>query len=420
MKKTSLVIISLFISLWANTLIAAPVIVSAEFSGDEPLMQNQFADGENAPLPYLTIGPVTVSSNGTYEFQDGRFAFDDTDVTVSVHTAGFNPANPQATQQAVLDDYGDVTLMVNTNYTLVVQPYYSDQAFPAALGFVLDGAGTISGSGVVPRPPQFAGSFSGNEGLTNIIPESIGCADSYHDAIGPFTVDRVGVYWFGSTSTMVDGPGMPLAMGVYENSFDPGNPYNNQLAVFPDQGFVTLETGKNYYLVLQPDCDLLTGDWSYIMAPPADELVWTPYMSGSWYDKLSDGSGAYLDVLPDINAVSMAWFTWDNVAPTPDPNPDVADPGTRWLTALGFFDGSNPVVEMTVYGSTGGIFNTGAPVTSPPVGTMTLEMFNFCDGGEFRFNLDSGLSGTAKMQRVVDSNLVACAEQDARPGVFKP
>ena len=100
------------------------------------------------------------------------------------------------------------------------------------------------------------------------------------------------------------------------------------------------------------------------MAPPADELVWTPYMSGSWYDESSDGSGAYLDVLPDINAVSMAWFTWDNVAPPPDPNPDVADPGTRWLTALGFFDGSNPVVEMTVYGSTGGIFNTGAPVTS--------------------------------------------------------
>ena len=116
----------------------------------------------------------------------------------------------------------------------------------------------------------------------------------------------------------------------------------------------------------------------------------------------------------------MAWFTWDNVAPPPDPKPDVADPGTRWLTALGFFNGANPVVEMTVYGITGCIFNQGAPVTTDPVGTLSLDMFNFCEGGEFRFNLDSGLSGTAKMQRIVNDNLAACTRQDARPGVFEP
>ena len=419
MHKTHLGLVGLFACLWASISIAAPVIISAEFSGDEPQMQNQFADGEDTVLPYLTIGPFTVSSNGTYSFQDGRFAFL-TDITVSFHTGVFNPANPLATQQAILDDFGDVTLAVNTNYTLVVQPYFSDEPFPAATGFVLDGAGTVSGPGVVPRPPQFAGSFSGNEGLTNIIPESIDCDDSYYDVIGPFTVDRIGVYWFGSTSTMVDGPGMPLAMGVYEGSFDPGNPYNNQLNVFPDQGSVLLEEGRNYFLVVQPDCILQTGDWSYIMAPPAVELVWTPYMSGSWFDPVTNGAGAYLDVLPETKAVSMAWFTWDNIAPPPDPNPDVADPGTRWLTALGFFDGTDPVIEMTIYGSTGGIFNQGTPVSTDPVGTLTLDMFNFCEGGEFRFNLDSGLSGTAKMQRIVNDNLAPCAQQSARPGVFQP
>lgn len=419
MRKISLVLVSVFACLWASISIAAPVIISTEFSGDEPEMQNQLTEGEDAVLPYLTIGPVTVSSNGSYNFQDGRFTFQG-DITVSFHTGVFNPANPLATQQAVLDDFGEVTLAANTNYTLVVQPYYEDESFPTAIGFVLDGTGTVSGPGVVPRPPQFAGSFSGNEGLTNIIPESIGCANSYHDVIGPFTVERFGVYWFGSTSTMVDGPGMPLAMGVYENSFNSAAPYNNQLAVFPDQGSLTLEKDKNYYLVVQPDCDLLTGDWSYIMAPPADELVWTPYLSGSWYDKSTDGQGVYLDVLPETGVVSMAWFTWDSVAPAPEPNPDVANAGTRWLTALGFIDGTNPVIEMNVYGSSGGIFNQGETVTTAPVGTMTLDMFNFCEGGEIRFNLDSGLSGTANMQRIIHENAVPCAEQGARPGVFQP
>lgn len=419
MKKRNLVLIGLSVFLWTHVSIAAPVIVSSEFAGNEPTMQNQLDDGEDVALPYLTIGPITVSSSGDYSFQDGRFAFQ-TDVTVSFHTAGFSPANPAATQQAILDDFGDVTLTANTSYTLVVQPYYSDEPFPAAMGFVLDGAGTVSGTDTTPRPPPFAGSFSGNEGLTNIIPESIGCADSYYDVTGPFMVERIGTYWFGSTSTMVDGVGMPLALGVYENSFDPANPYNNQLAVFPDQGSLTLEKDKNYYLVVQPDCDVLTGDWSYIMAPPADEVVWTPYLSGSWYDKSTDGQGVYLDVLPKTGVVAMAWFTWDNVAPAPDPNPDVADPGTRWLTAIGLFTGTNPVVEMTVYGSTGGIFNQGTLVKTDPVGTMTLDMFNYCEGGEFSFNLDSGLSGTSKMQRIVNDNLAPCTQQSARPGVFKP
>jgi hypothetical protein len=112
MNKRHLVIVGLLTCLWFETSIADTVILSSEFSGNEPEMQNQFP-GENVPLPYLTIGPVTVSSNGDYSFQDGRFAFL-TDITVSVHTGVFDPSNPLATQQALVDDLGEVTLAVNT------------------------------------------------------------------------------------------------------------------------------------------------------------------------------------------------------------------------------------------------------------------------------------------------------------------
>lgn len=419
MRNIKFVVAGLGILLWSGTSMAAPAIVSAEFATDAPLMQNQFSADEDTMLPYLIIGPVTVSSSGSYNFREGRNAFQ-TDISISFHTGTFDPANPAPTQQAVFDDYGDITLNENTDYTLVLQTFYPQVPLPAAAGFVLDGPGTISGPGVVQRPSEFSGEFSGDEVLTNIIPEFVGCANSYHDVIGPFTVDRIGVYYFGATSTWQDDP-LPLGMGVYEGSFDPADPYNNQLNVFPNQGWLLLEPGKNYFLVVQPDCTIRTGTWSYIMVPPADALLWSTSMAGSWYDPATNGSGIYVDVLPDLKAVSLAWFTWDTVAPVPDPNPDVADPGTRWLTALGLLDSlTDHVVEMTVYGATGGIFNQGVVSSIDPVGTLTLDMNKYCEGGEFSFTLNSGQSGTSKLQRIANDNLIPCVENGARPGVFQP
>ena len=406
--------------LWTSVSYAAPYVLSAEFLGDEPEMLNQDPNGDSKLLPYLTFGPVTVSGSGSYNVRDVRNSFG-TDITVSFHTGTFDPANPSATEQAVIDDWGDVTLDSGTNYTLVIQPWdIAEWLTVAAFGLYLNGSGNVSGDWIYPLPSEWYGTFTGNEALTNIIPEFVGCEDSYHTIVGPLEVEVSGFHYFGAISSLSDDP-MPLGMGVYDAPFDPAKPYENQIGIFPNSGQVMLEAGKTYYLVLQPDCIVKTGDWSVMIAEPANLLHWTPFMAGSWSDPDTAGQGLVLDVFPEIKGIFAAWFTWDTKPADPGDNSDVANSGTRWLTAFGNYQNeTDQVVEMTVYEAKGGLFNQGKVESNDPVGTLTLDMFNLCAGGEFRFNLDSGLSGSSLMKRNANDLLDDCRGVKPRAAVYRP
>jgi hypothetical protein len=406
--------------LWTSVSYAAPYILSAEFLGDEPEMQNQDPNGEIKSLPYLVFDPITVSASGNYNIRDVRDSLG-TDVTVSFHTGTFNPDNPSATQQEFVDDWGDVTLNSGTNYTLVIQPWdVADWLTLAAFGIYINGNGSVSGEWIHPLPSKWYGTFTGNETLTNIIPEFVGCEDSYHTVVGPLEVEMTGTHYFSAISNMSDDP-MPLGMGVYDAEFDPANPYENQIGIFPNSGQVNLEVGKTYYLVLQPDCIIKTGDWSIMIAQPANLLHWTPFMAGSWSDPATAGQGLVLDVFPEIKAIFAAWFTWDTKEADPNDNSDVANSGTRWLTAFGNYENeTDQVVEMTVYEAKGGLFNQGKVESNDPVGTLTIDMFNLCEGGEFRFNLDSGLSGSSLMKRNANDLLDDCRSVNPRAAVYQP
>jgi hypothetical protein len=404
---------------WISNVYAAPYILSAEFSGNEPKMLDQNPDGDGEMLPYFVVTPITVSQSGSYQFRDAGHAFN-SNVSISIHTGTFDPTNPGATEQAVFTEWEDVMLNSGTDYTLVMQPG-SDFGI-RAFGMTIEGPGDISGDWVHPMPAHFYGTFTGDEVLTNIIPEFVGCANSYHTVIGPIEFKRTGFHYFGSTTDRLDeAVAMPMAIGIYEGPFDPQDPYQNQIAIFPNEGQALLYKGKTYYLVLQPDCDIRTGEWAYVMAPPADEFFWTAYMNGSWSDPATAGQGLVLDVFPDIKAIFAAWFTWDTKAANPNDNSDVANAGTRWLTAFGNYENKNDqAVEMTVYEAKKGLFNQGKVESNDPVGTLTIDMFNLCEGGEFRFNLDSGLSGSSLMKRNANDNLDECVSVDARPGRYQP
>ena len=405
--------------IWVSNVFAAPYILSAEFSGDEPEMLNQNDDGDNELLPYFVVTPVTVSESGSYQFRDAGHAFL-SNVSIGIHTGTFDPMNPDATEQAVISVWGDVTLNSGTNYTLVMQPGFD---FPIqSFGMTIEGPGELSGDWVYPMPAHFYGTFTGDEVLTNIIPDFVGCANSYHTVIGPLEFKRTGFHYFGSTTDRLeDDVAMPMAMGIYEGSFDPQNPYENQLTVFPNEGQALLISGKTYYLVLQPDCDIRIGDWAYVMAPPADDFYWTAFMNGSWSNPDTAGQGLVLDIFPDIKGIFAAWFTWDTKPADPGDNSDVANSGTRWLTAFGNYENeTDRVVELTVYEAKNGLFNQCKVESNDPVGALTIDMFNLCEGGEFRFNLDSGLSGSSLMKRNANDNLDECVSIGARPGRYQP
>jgi hypothetical protein len=71
-----------------------------------------------------------------------------------------------------------------------------------------------------------------------------------------------------------------------------------------------------------------------------------PGLNDAWYYKPTDGQGFFITVFPDLGYVSLAWFTYDTELPPVDAVANLGDPGHRWLTALGPFEGNKAVMVI--------------------------------------------------------------------------
>jgi len=131
----------------------------------------------------------------------------------------------------------------------------------------------------------------------------------------------------------------------------------------------------------------------------------------AWFDPLTNGQGFFITVFPVIGQVFLAWFTYDTGRPPDDVPALVGEPGHRWLTAQGPYQGGR--ATLTLYRTEGGEFDAVEPpaVTGPGgIGTLILE-FADCTAGEVRYDIPSlGLSGTIAIQRIVDDNVPLCEE----------
>jgi hypothetical protein len=114
-------------------------------------------------------------------------------------------------------------------------------------------------------------------------------------------------------------------------------------------------------------------------------------------------------VLPDIQQMFLAWFTYDTERPPEDVQAVLGDPGHRWLTAQGPYEGDT--ANLTIYVTSGGVFDFGQPaaVTDPAGdGTVTLE-FSDCANGLVSYEITSlGISGEVPIQRIVPDNTAVC------------
>lgn len=140
----------------------------------------------------------------------------------------------------------------------------------------------------------------------------------------------------------------------------------------------------------------------------SEQFQVTAGLSGAYYNPATDGQGIYLEVLPDISKVIMAWFTYDTAAPDDLTTSEIGYAGGRWLTAVGDFDGN--VFSGTVYESSGGLFENGVPVSNTPVGTVTLT-FNSCFDLVMNYSLyNASLNGMNNLQRIAGSNVALCEQ----------
>jgi hypothetical protein len=137
----------------------------------------------------------------------------------------------------------------------------------------------------------------------------------------------------------------------------------------------------------------------------------TTAFNDAWYNPLTDGQGFMIAVLPNQKLVFLTWFTFDVERPPEDVTAMLGEPGHRWLTAQGPYEGDT--ANLTIYVTSGGVFDSpNPPATTDPEGDGTIKLqFADCENGLLEYEITSlGLSGTIPIERVALDNVSSCEQ----------
>ena len=139
-------------------------------------------------------------------------------------------------------------------------------------------------------------------------------------------------------------------------------------------------------------------------------------LNDAWFNPATAGQGFLLSVLPDIQQIFLAWFTYDIERPPEDVTAMLGEPGHRWLTAQGPYSGDTAI--LTVFVTKGGVFDAAEPAaTTNPAGdgTLTIE-FADCTEGLVEYEITSlGISGKIPIERIAPDNVPLCETLAAMP-----
>jgi hypothetical protein len=134
-----------------------------------------------------------------------------------------------------------------------------------------------------------------------------------------------------------------------------------------------------------------------------------PGLNDAWYNQSTNGQGFLITVFPDVKLMFLAWFTFDTERPPENVSAHLGEPGHRWLTAQGPYDGDT--ANLVIYLTEGGVFDAPQPPASLDLdgyGSMTLE-FADCENGLVSYEITSlGLSGEIPIERVAPDNVSLC------------
>jgi len=417
-KITHLIGILLTGFVFSATILADNVIISGEIDGTETLAPAPSICGSNFEIPHELVGPVQVSSSGTYHVVDGAL-FINYDVTLSVYNGSYDINNPNTNLVDVLDDENSIVLNSGTDYYFVVQPYCGN--FPGVYASTISGTGEITGEGVIPPYAYNMGVFTGSDPIGDI--SDMECGSTVYNVSNPFKVWRsgahhladIGVALTSLSSSYVDG-----SFTFYDGPFDPARPADNRIATLDDAGFIELQEGIEYRVVAQPYCDNLAdrGEWFFVLLP-SEPLFLNHGLSGAWANPDTSGQGIFLEIYEQLRFVFMAWFTYDTSQPEEGISYQVGDPGHRWLTAEGSYMAGSGNVTLTAVLATGGLFDNPAKVDRVAEGTISLE-FKDCRNGTLTYDLtDANVSGSFPLKRVAEDNAPQCTAETAIPAPFE-
>jgi len=131
-------------------------------------------------------------------------------------------------------------------------------------------------------------------------------------------------------------------------------------------------------------------------------------IGGSWFNPATGGQGFLIDLLPDLNFMFVAWFTYEKAQPPAAlvPVPKVGALEQRWMTASGVYSGNPATLPLFV--TSGGLFDNSKPVTTTAVGTLTLN-FTDCSNATATYNIPAeNLTATIPISRQTTGMAAYC------------
>jgi len=131
-------------------------------------------------------------------------------------------------------------------------------------------------------------------------------------------------------------------------------------------------------------------------------------LNDAWYNRATSGQGLLITVFPDREQMFLAWFTYDTERPPEDVTAILGEPGHRWLTAQGPYEGDT--ANLTLVMASGGVFDAAEPAVSRDTdyGSMRIE-FADCTEALVTYEIPSlGISGEFPIERIALDNVPLC------------
>ena len=126
-------------------------------------------------------------------------------------------------------------------------------------------------------------------------------------------------------------------------------------------------------------------------------------LNGTWVNGNNLGQGFLFDFQTSTSFMFGAWFTFDTATPT---GTELGNPGQRWLTMQGNYAGDT--VNLQIFSTSGGVFNTPSTTTTTQVGTALLT-FSSCTAGTLNFTLtEPAISGSIPLQKALPAFGTGC------------
>lgn len=157
-----------------------------------------------------------------------------------------------------------------------------------------------------------------------------------------------------------------------------------------------------------------TGDFVVsvtVASPPPGSLpfIINAGLNDAWYNLATNGQGLLITVYPVREQMFVTWFTFDKERPADDADAIIGEPGHRWFTAQGPYEGDT--AELIIYLTKGGVFDAAEPraeTGQDGIGTMTIE-FADCNNALVTYQITTpDISGEVPIQRIVTENVPAC------------